>query len=539
MAHDDGWWPMATLDMSGRFVAANTAFALLLGRQPEELVGQRVFDVLERDDLTPELDAIERLRAGELIVRYAREVVLPTGVAWSGEAQVSLVRGDDGEPELVHMRLTQDVARRPPDRIAWNEGNFALALDEMRVGVAIIGLDGTPLRVNRALCEIVGLSEPELLATDLLSLTHPADRQADVELGTRAWLGEIDGYTIEKRIIRPDGREVHVRQEVTFAHDADGELLHLIGQVIDVSDRKEVELALAASRKELETLIQSMPIGLVRIDPDGRVVTANPAAAAIAGLDELPRGTKVMDLVHPDDLPSLMEEVPPFIDAGVDFHVDFRLRRPDGTVRWIRNDSRPEHDADGALTGVSGTWLDVTDLKAAEDVLRHHASHDNLTGLANRRVVFRVLTEAIGRCGPPDHHLSVLFIDLDGFKEVNDAHGHRVGDHVLAQVAERLRGTIEGAGTVGRIGGDEFVAVIESTGTEAADHARAVEALASDAIAAIGAEVRFADGATLTVGASVGIADWVPGRDADGLITAADRGVYEAKRAGRARWHRA
>jgi diguanylate cyclase (GGDEF)-like protein/PAS domain S-box-containing protein len=438
----------------------------------------------------------------------------------------------------VHLRLTQDVARRPPDRIAWNEGSFALALDEMRVGVAIIGLDGTPLRVNQALCDIVGLSEAELLACDLLSLTHPDDRQADVELGTRAWLGEIDSYTIEKRIVRSDGRHVHVRQEVTFAHGSDGELLHLIGQVIDITDRKEAELALAASRQELEDLIGSMPLGLVRIDGDARVVSANPAAAAIAGVEEIERGSSILDLVHPDDLERMRIEIPPLVEAGEDYHVEFRVLRPDGTVRWVRNDARPIHAEDGSLVGVSGTWLDVTELKAAEDVLRHHASHDNLTGLANRRVVFRELAAAIGRCGEPDHHLSVLYLDLDDFKEVNDAHGHRIGDKVLAQVAERLRSTVEGHGTAGRIGGDEFVVIVEAHGTSAEDHARRVEALAVAAIGAIGGELRFPEG-TVSVGTSVGIADWVPGRDADALISAADRGVYHAKRAGRCRWHRA
>lgn len=538
MPHDDGWWPMATLDMSGRFVDANHAFAALLGRTPEELVGNRIFDLVGREAVAPELAAFERLRAGELIVHYNREVPLPTGTTWQGQAQLSLVRDADGQPELVHLRLTTDAVRRPPDRIAWNEGSFALALDEMRVGVAILGLDGTPLRANRALCEMLGLSEAELLATDLLGLTHPDDRAADVELGTRAWLGEVDSYTIEKRIVRPDGRTIHVLQEVTFARDAEGKLLHLIGQMIDITARKEAELALAASRQELDDLIRSMPIGLVRIDPRGRIVTANPAAAAIAGLAELPRGSRVMDLVHPDDLAWLQEEVPRHIEAKADYHVEFRIVRPDGSVRWIRNDARPEHDADGRLTGLSGTWLDVTELRAAHEELRHHASHDALTGLANRRAVFAELAEAIERCEAHGSRLTVLYIDLDGFKEVNDAHGHQVGDQVLADVARDLEATVGGAGRVGRIGGDEFVVLVESPAGDDG-HDRTVEALAEHAVATLGGGSRLPDGEPLDVGASVGIADWEPGRDADALISTADRGVYAAKRAGRRCWRRA
>lgn len=538
MAHDDGWWPMATLDMSGRFVATNAAFALLLGREPDDLVGRRAIDVLGREAVAPELAAVERLRAGELIVHYHREVTLPTGATWAGQAQVSLVRDDSGDPRLVHLRLTQDVARRPPDRIAWNEGSFSLALDEMRVGIAIIGLDGTPLQVNRALCDIVGLTEAELLATDLLSLTHPDDRAEDVELGTRAWLGEIDSYTIEKRIVRPGGDTVWVRQEVTFAHDADGALLHLIGQVIDITARKEAELALEASRQELDELVRSMPIGLVRLDADARVVTANPAAAAIVGVDELRRGTEVFDLVHPDDLDVVRADATRHIEAGGDdYTVEFRIVRPDGTTRWIRNDARVVRRAD-EIVGFAGTWLDTTDLKAAEAELRHHATHDALTGVANRRVVFDDLTAAIERAtGEPARRVSVLFADLDEFKAVNDDHGHRAGDKVLVEVAERLRAAVAGRGRAGRVGGDEFVVVVESADLAVEAHARAVEVLAGDVIAAVGAATGPGRG-SLGLGASIGIADWAPGMDADDVISAADRNVYAAKAAGRGRWHR-
>jgi diguanylate cyclase (GGDEF)-like protein len=163
---------------------------------------------------------------------------------------------------------------------------------------------------------------------------------------------------------------------------------------------------------------------------------------------------------------------------------------------------------------------------------------DGLTGLYNHVFFLQALRQEVLRSKRHGLRAALLLLDLDDFKEVNDAHGHRIGDQVLAQAAERLRSTVEGHGTVGRIGGDEFVVIVETQGIPADQHASQVEALAVAAIDALAEELEFPEG-TIAVGASVGIADWVPGRDADALISAADRGVYQAKRAGRCRWHRA
>ena len=542
---DDGWWAMATFDGDGRVLDLNVSFADLLGRRRDELLGSQILDHVDADGIATEMQALARLRAGEPILRYRGHLPLPDGSEWQGEILLSMVPGATRADELIHLRLMEDGRRRPPDRIAWREGDFPLALDAMRVGVAILGLDGIPLQVNRALCRITGRTEDELLAMDLLSLAHPDDRELDVELGTRAWMGEFDSYTIEKRLVRPDGDEVWVQQEVTFARDQDGVLLHLIGQVIDISDRKEVELELARSREELARLVDQVPVGLMRSDAVGRIITANPAVAAIAGYDELPRGFPMADTIHRGDMKRLGEEMAGPIAERRDYHVEFRVVRPDGEVRWVRSDSRPEFDADGELVALQGTWFDVTELKAAEDELRRYANDDALTGLCNRRMVFDGLTQAIHRCeaDPERSSLTVLFVDLDGFKVVNDDHGHGVGDDVLRQIAGRLGRAVEGIGEVGRFGGDEFVAWCnadidsgcqdESRG----DHDRTCEDLADRVIEAVAEPIEIGPG-DLLVGASIGIARWHPGDTADDLINAADRGVYEAKRRGRNRWYR-
>lgn len=541
---DDAWWAMVTFDGDGRILDLNRSFADLLGLRPEDLLGRQILDHVEPAGVATEMEAVARLRAGEPILRYRGRLPLPGGTEWRGEILLSMVRGATRSDELIHLRLMEDGRRQPPARIAWREGDFPLALDAMRVGVAILGLDGVVLQVNRALCQMAGRTEDELLAMDLLALTHPDDRELDIELGTRAWMGEFDSYTIEKRLVRPDGEEVWVQQEVTFARDGEGELLHLIGQVIDIGDRKEVELELARSRQELSRLVDQVPVGLIRSDAAGRVIMANPAAAEIAGLDELLRGFDVLEVIHRRDLTRLVQEMEGPLAEQRDLHMDFRVVRPDGEVRWVRNDARPEFDASGELVAIQGTWLDVTELRAAEEELRRYANDDALTGLCNRRMVFEGLTRAIETCeSDPEHRsLTVLFVDLDGFKVVNDDHGHGVGDDVLRQIAARLGQAVDGLGAVGRFGGDEFVAWCDGDdGVEVADgahdHDHVCEDLAERVIEAVAEPIEAAP-ASLRVGASIGIARWHPGDTADDLINAADRAVYEAKRRGRNRWYR-
>lgn len=533
---EDAWWGAAMISPSGVVLDANEVFAAIFGIEIGELVGRSLVDLVGADVLGPERNAAKRLVAGEgPVVQYQRHIQLPRGVPWEGVIRASLLRGDDGEPAVFHVRFAESGARRPPERIAWREGDFPLALDAMKVGVAIIGLDGKLLQANAALCELTGRTEEELRDTDLLQLTHPDDRVMDVELGTRAWLGELDTYTIEKRVVRPDSSVVWVLQEVTFTRDEDGQPVQLVGQVIDISDRKAVESELDRSRQQLADLIEGIPVGLLSSGPGGLIVTANRAAAEIAGVAELPPGTDVSQLIHPDDLPATAATILQHALAGGVFQAEFRIVRPDGSHRWVRNDGRADLAADGSLLGIRGTWRDVTELKAAEELLHRQATRDALTGLANRHVVFGALAEGIARCETGDGELSVLFVDLDGFKAVNDSFGHGTGDAVLLRAAKRIASVADEADLVARFGGDEFiVAVSGRSGTDAS----AVEALADAIIAAV-REPYEVGGERVDLGASIGIATWCQGRDADDLVNAADRAVYEAKGSGRNCWRHA
>ncbi|MCB0977824.1 MAG: diguanylate cyclase [Acidimicrobiales bacterium] len=522
---------MAIVSFDGTVRHAGTGLCELLGTPETDLVGQP-FDEVVAGGIMPDPDVMDDMIKGRhRTARYRADVELANGRPWVGDVAASII---DDE---VHLHLFRGGR---PQRISEHQtapdGSVLLAIDQMRIGIAIVGLDGKAHAVNDAMCELSGYSEEELMSgMDLRDLTHPDDLDDDLQLAIRLSTGELNSYTTEKRLRRPDGETVWIRQEVTVDRDNQGHIAQFIAQIVDITDRKRIEFELAASRAGYVQLIDRMPVGILSSDAKGEIVTANVAAATIAGLDEIPVGFRVDRIIHPDDLPDLAREINEHVEAGLDFHVEFRIMRPDGTCRWIRNDAHPSHDEDGAFTGLTGTWLDVTSIRAAETLLRHQAVEDQLTGLGNRRFLFDSLEQAVkaGEAGGPSP--TVLFVDLDGFKAINDSGGHGVGDMVLIEVAVRIRDCISSTDLAARIGGDEFV--ICCTG-ESDDGTPWPERLADALIRSI-AEPFVVDGRKVSIGASIGIADWHPGQAADDLVRDADQAVYQAKRDGRGCWRHA
>jgi len=196
-----------------------------------------------------------------------------------------------------------------------------------------------------------------------------------------------------------------------------------------------------------------------------------------------------------------------------------------GQVNWTLTTKTPLHDPAGNVVGLLGITREINELKRAEMTLEHLATHDTLTGLPNRYLMFDRLNQLLVRAERYETGFAVLFIDLDGFKRINDSRGHDVGDLVLRGVADRLSQSVRAADTVARIGGDEFVILVEAlrAGHDAT-------ALAQKIQAALGKPFSLPGGdATVTVSVGIGLYP-EDGRDAEELLKAADVAMYRAKR---------
>lgn len=283
---------------------------------------------------------------------------------------------------------------------------------------------------------------------------------------------------------------------------------------------------LRRSESRFRSLVQHSSDVIAVVSADWRLQYASPAVEQLTGINPGKLvGQRLLDLVHPADAESIRRIAH---GEATRFRVVGRLRNIDGTYRHVEAMiNNLTHDP-----GVGGIVLnvrDVTDRQALEDQLAYQAYHDTLTGLGNRALFYDRLKAALASHQGDGRPLAVLFLDLDGFKTVNDSLGHQAGDQLLLKVASRLIRSAGLYGTVARLGGDEFAVLLEGCGIEAA-------AATAETLLRVLAEPVMVEGREVFVKASIGVAASQSGQEsADDLLRNADVAMYAAKSQGKAR----
>jgi diguanylate cyclase (GGDEF)-like protein/PAS domain S-box-containing protein len=301
----------------------------------------------------------------------------------------------------------------------------------------------------------------------------------------------------------------------------------------DTRDRMvEADLAARRTAARFQAAFEGGISGMAMTSPDGRFLRVNQALREMLGYseDELV-GQCFSDVTHPEDRSHDAEHVRPLLDGAIDvYETEKRYVHRDGSVVWVQLGVKPIRDEAGRVEYFIAQTNDITARKGFEQELAHRALHDPLTGLPNRTLFLDRLTHALVRLARRPGELTVLFVDLDRFKLVNDAMGHGVGDAVLLETAARLRAAVRSDDTVARFGGDEFTIVCENAGPEeSCSVAQRILDSLSEPFALQGREFRLS--------ASVGIrsTDDVHA-SADALLRDADSALYVAKDHGRGRF---
>lgn len=273
----------------------------------------------------------------------------------------------------------------------------------------------------------------------------------------------------------------------------------------------------------LAEVLDLLPDAVCMVDPEGQLLMVNAAFQDIFGYTPAEVvGRRVMDMVHPDDLAATLQAAQDVMDGHPQPHFRNRYLRKDGSVVDVQWSARwlPDY----AIRIAVGHQ--ITELRDAERMLEHMASHDPLTGLANRYRFHRELEAAVSRARDQGEGLAVLYIDLDGFKAANDQLGHEAGDRLLQAAARCLRDGLRQSDMIARVGGDEFAALLPGCGTH--------EAAAAVAEALRSCVAHPTDGlpGVPRLGASVGIACYpVDGTTPQALLRSADAAMYRAKAA--------
>ena len=434
----------------------------------------------------------------------------------------------DGRPLYLFCQI-QDVTdrHRAEDALRESEARFRGAWEASANGMSLVSVTGTFLMANRRLCEMTGYAEHELIGQRFSFLAHPDD----VEIGQDDVVACLDGrsrrWQVDKRYVAKDGRVFWVMISGTVVRDYDGLPLFLASEIHDLTERLADRQALHESEARFRQLAEHSSDLIARCEPRSGVIRyVSPSCRAILGYAvEDMIGRSWADYLAPEGMATI-----PAIGDDVDDDVfTVPVRAKDGHSVWLEVSRRLIRDpASATLLEVQTSARDVTERVALQARLTDLALHDSLTGLANRAVLVDRLEHALARRAQSHGTLAVLFVDLDHFKNVNDTHGHAVGDAVLVEVAQRLRRIIRPADTASRLGGDEFVVVCEDLPeeAEAIEVARRIEFALS--------HPHNLAGTRLCVTASVGIAVASSATTAGAILKRADGAMYEAKDAGRA-----
>ena len=403
------------------------------------------------------------------------------------------------------------------------DDRFRAIVESQAEFISLSQPDGTLVYVNPAYARRFGRAPAELIGTNLFDLVQPADRAA-VRAQLDGLLHDGQPRRNENRMLTTDGQELWVAWSNHFHVEGVLSLVHSVGR--DVSAERVARRELQRQSDVVRAVTEAIPTTVVVVDSGGRYRFVNGAFETYCGLPrEQILGRTAVDVLGADEVARrrpFMQRA--FAGETVDFTLDYP--GPDGTT-YMALTCVPLK-LEGVVDGFVGVSQDITRQRREEQRLTHLAQRDPLTGLLNR-AGFETEIERLAQQGE-GVQLALLYVDLDHFKPVNDAHGHLAGDRVLQLFAQRLHQVVRDTDRVARLGGDEFAVLLP--GVREAAHAQRV----ADKVLVTAREPFEIDGHAIAIGASVGVAFGVePGGSWHGLVARADAMLYRAKQGGRGR----
>ena len=515
-------------DETGTIVFANSRLAAMTGRSQDELCG------LDADALV-EKRFRDRLPGQTLFGGGTEEYTIALRHHGSGrrwvERIVTPTASDDGRPGWT-LGVVQDVTERreAEESLRHREEYYRALLENSSDVISILDIGGRTLFQSETSRRMLGMPPDEMVGDDLPNFLHPEDRERFEQALDEVLESPGSTRAVEIRYRQADGG--YVVLESVLRNQVDNPVL---GGVLvtsrDVTERLRVEQALKRERAFFQQLFRNSPAGIVILDDQDRVVDANQPFVELFQFDpDEMAGHQLSDFIVPDDLRSEATTLSQSVFGQRSVQKETVRQRKDGTQVEVSILGYPIDIGDQRV-GAYGIYSDISERKAAERKLFHHAFHDALTGLPNRSLFAERLERDLRRASRGDYQFAVLFIDLDRFKVINDSLGHAAGDELLVEMANRLGACLRPGDTVARLGGDEVTILLE----DIQDPATATR-VAERILEALGYPFEIA-GQDVVSSGSIGIAFSSPAyQSADDVLRDADIAMYRAKAGGKARY---
>jgi diguanylate cyclase (GGDEF)-like protein/PAS domain S-box-containing protein len=518
-------------DPQGRYVWASTTSERVIGYSPGELIGHHLRDWAHREDLE-RFDASHRQALEDGFAQVEYRLRRPDGHYMWVHALLRAHR-DEQERVVEVVGAVRDITaqKEQEERLRATEAALAQAEQQARTVIEFSGdlhtrtdADGRLLYVSPNSLQVIGYTPEELLGRTPREFAHPDDLPIfEVAAQTLARTGVAE---VEYRVRRPDGSYVPLHVLLRARRDEQGRIVEVVRAARDISAQKEQQERALEARA-----FERAPVGMALIALDGTWMRVNQAFCRMTGYDERELIAKgFAQLVHPEDLDACAQALAQVAAGQRETHqAEARYLHADGRVIWVAVSTSLVSDEHGRPQHFVSQTQDITERHELQERLAYLADHDPLTDLYNRRRFESELEQQVALCRRYGDTAALLMLDLDHFKFVNDALGHRVGDGVIRHLTALLQARLRGSDILARLGGDEFAVILPRVDANAAMH------LASELVTRVEENPFMHDGHRYLLSGSVGVVMLDAVSTPEDALVNVDIALYDAKQRGRGR----
>ncbi len=521
---------IAQIDTGGRWLRVNDKFCEILGYGRGGLFALSFRDISHPEDREVDTDNLRRMLAGE-IATYGmdKRLLHQAGHEVWVRLTVSMVWQPAGQDDYF-ICVMEDISRqRQAEEMLRRQRDLNQHyLDTVQTMLVVLDREGRLVMINRTGCAWLGVTESEVLQCNWFQecLPQPEGMERVYPIFRRIMAGELETVEYVENAIRcRDGRQRLIAWHNALLTDGKGGVIGAISSGQDITDHKRTEERLRQAAAVFEYTAE----GVMITDAEMRILRVNPAFSATTGYspeEVLGQTPRVLQSGRHDH--EFYREMWTRLGQTDNWRGEIWNRRKDGAIYPELLTISAVRDGDGQLINYLGVFTDISDIRHAQEELDYLAHHDSLTGLPNRQLFNELLQHAIRSGEREGNQFALLFLDLDRFKNINDTLGHPVGDRLLVEVAQRLREVMRGIDTVSRIGGDEFMLLLDHL-----DDPQEAGTVAQRLIERLSQPYEIM-GHTLYSGVSIGIAVYPgDGREGADLQRNADAALYQAKDEGR------
>ncbi|MCX7110706.1 MAG: PAS domain S-box protein [Proteobacteria bacterium] len=540
-------------DTGGYFQQLNPAWGQLLGYTCDELKARPFIEFVHPADREETLRATSQLTSQKEVKNFINRYQCKEGsyrwLEWQAVPAGNIIYAaarditERKQAEEAISRHGEELEERVKARTAeLHQANLALrevterltlATQAASMGVWDLDFNSRLVTWDDKMFQIYGLPKIVPMPDETWKNTvHPEDF-------AKAWaslsqtIENKDYDAVEFRIIRPDGQTRWIAAAQGVVLDDAGEVTRLVGTCTDITGRKAAQAKIIASERHFRAFFERPLVGMATISPATNWLDVNDQLCQMLGFsrEELLQKTWE-ELTYPVDEAKNRTQLRLISVGEIDnYMINNRCLRKDGTILYAQNSVSCLRKPDGSVDYLVVLVVDVTAQHQAQEELRLAAHHDVLTQLPNRRLLVDRLQQAVAKTKRHGGVLAVCYLDLDGFKAVNDQLGHAAGDQLLIEVAKRLKSYVRGADTVARLGGDEFVILLSTVSNE--DECRQVLVRVLNTVAA---PYTIAGSEQSGISTSIGVTLFPEDNtDPEILLRHADHAMYAAKQSGRNR----